>query len=396
MLIFAVGIAATIGLHELGHMRAALACGMVVRRFYIGFGPTLVKFHRGGIEYGLKAIPLGGFCDIAGMTIHDDLGDVPAAKAMYNKPAWQRIFVLLGGILMNLLLAFVLIYSVAVTVGLPNRDAVVPPVIESTGCVPPSQQEDGSLSECTGEGPAAAAGIKAGDLIRAVDGTPVESFAELRAALQDKPGQTVALEVARGDDTLTAHVTLESATRRLRNGEEITVGAAGVVGRAPTLELTHYNALTAFGGAAEYYGLMCEGTVKGLAAFPGKIPGVAASIIGAPRDEESPMSVVGATRIGGELAEQSQWPTFVMLLASLNFFLALFNLLPLPPLDGGHIAVVLYEKLRDALRRRKGLAPAGPADYMKLMPLTYTVTALLLVLGVVTIAADIINPIRLF
>ncbi|APT84992.1 M50 family metallopeptidase [Corynebacterium aquilae] len=396
VVVFALGIAATIALHEFGHMRSALACGMVVRRFYVGFGPTVFKVRRGGIEYGLKAIPLGGFCDIAGMTIHDELGEVPADKAMVNKPAWQRVFVLLGGILMNLLLAFVLIYAVAVSVGLPNRDADFSAVVESTGCVAPAQNEDGSLAPCAGEGPAAAAGMRAGDKVVAVDGQPVESFMQLREKLMEKPGQTVQLEVQRGAETLSLSVPLESVTRRSTSGEVITVGAAGIVGARPSNTMVEYNPLSAVGGAARFYGMMFEGTVKGLVAFPGKIPGVMASVVGAPRDEESPMSVVGASRIGGELAQQSQWPTFVMLLASLNFFLALFNLLPFPPLDGGHIAVVVYEKLRDAWRRMRGLAPAGPADYLKLMPLTYAVTAALLLVGVVTIAADIVNPIRLF
>ena len=396
MLIFALGIAATIGLHEYGHMRSALACGMVVRRFYIGFGPTVFRFHRGGIEYGLKAVPLGGFCDIAGMTIHDDLGDVPPERAMFNKPAWQRVVVLLGGIAMNLLLAFVLIYSVAVTVGLPNRNADVTPIVESTGCVAPAQMADGSLAACTGPGPAAEAGIIAGDRITAVDGEPVESFQQLRATLMEKPGEDVTLTYERAGSINDTVVHLASATLKTAQGEDITVGAAGVVGAAPRNTIITYNPVTAIGGTADMYAMMMKATVQGLAAFPAKIPGVVQSILGAPRDEESPMSVVGATRIGGELAERSQWPTFVMLLASLNFFLALFNLLPFPPLDGGHIAVVLYEKIRDAIRRLRGLAPAGPADYLKLMPVTYAITALLLVLGVVTIAADIVNPIRLF
>jgi len=121
-----------------------------------------------------------------------------------------------------------------------------------------------------------------------------------------------------------------------------------------------------------------------------------ASIFGGERDQSSPMSVVGASRVGGELVERSLWAMFWMLLSNLNYFLALFNLIPLPPLDGGHIAVVIYEKIRDAIRRLRGLAPAGPADYTKLMPVTYVASLALLLIGGLVIVADVVNPIKLF
>ena len=108
------------------------------------------------------------------------------------------------------------------------------------------------------------------------------------------------------------------------------------------------------------------------------------------------MSVAGASRVGGELVERSLWNMFWMMLASLNFFLALFNLVPLPPLDGGHIAVVLWEKVRDFFRRLRGLAPAGPANYEKLLPVTYAMAAVLMVIGGLVIVADVVNPVRLF
>ena len=120
-----------------------------------------------------------------------------------------------------------------------------------------------------------------------------------------------------------------------------------------------------------------------------------ASIFGAERDVNGPVSVIGASRAGGELVQQDLWSMFWMMLASMNFFLALFNLVPLPPLDGGHIAVVLYEKVRDLVRRLRGLDPGGPADYEKLMPVTYAMAAVLLVVGLFVMAADVVNPIRL-
>ena len=120
------------------------------------------------------------------------------------------------------------------------------------------------------------------------------------------------------------------------------------------------------------------------------------SIFGGNREADSPMSVVGASRLGGELVELSMWQSFLMALASLNLFLAAFNLVPLPPLDGGHIAVIMFEKIRDFFRRLRGLEPGGPADYTKLLPLTYAATLVLMVFGFTVIVADIVNPIKMF
>ncbi|AKK03403.1 M50 family metallopeptidase [Corynebacterium epidermidicanis] len=391
VVLFAVGIALTIGLHELGHMQVARWCGMRVRRFFIGFGPTVFQVTKGHTVYGLKAVPLGGFCDIAGMTALDEVTPEERPYAMVDRPWWQRIAVLLGGVTMNILVTLIVLYGVAVSSGLPNLHADYTPEIGQTGCVKvdPNQQ-------CSGDGPAAAAGIKPGDRILAVDGQPVASFMQLREELAKRPGQTVTLQVERGSERSDVRVDVTSVTRTTAEGKEVTVGMIGV-GAAPIKDaIKKYDPVSAIPATGEFFGNMVQATWQGLASFPAKIPGVVASIFGHTRDEESPMSVVGASRIGGEMAERSQWAMFMMMLASLNLFLALFNLIPLPPLDGGHIAVVVWEKIRDFFRKRRGLPPAGPADYEKLMPLTYAMSALLLSVGVLVIIADVVNPIRLF
>ena len=393
--LFALGIMLTIALHEWGHMRSALACGMKVRRFYVGFGPTVFKWNRKGIEYGFKAIPLGGFCDIAGMTAMDELEESERPYAMFNKPWWQRIFVLSGGVLMNIVVGLVVLYGVAVTAGLPDPEADFTPTVASTACVPATQIDAETLAPCEGVGPAAEAGIIAGDRITEVNGEKVDSFVALRDALSTMPGQTAQLTVERGDQQLRIDVPVATATRQTTTGEEVTVGAIGVTS-APVDATRTYGPLAAVGATVRFSADMLGATLEGLASFPAKIPGVVSSIFGGERDQQGPMSVVGASRVGGELAERSQWTVFLMLLASLNFFLAVFNLVPLPPLDGGHIAVVIYERLRDLVRRARGLAPGGPADYNKLMPLTYAATAVLLVVGVLVIVADVVNPVRLF
>jgi len=393
--LFALGIMVTIALHEWGHMRSALACGMKVRRFYVGFGPTVVKWNRKGIEYGFKAVPLGGFCDIAGMTAMDEIDEDERPYAMVYKPWWQRIFVLSGGVLMNILVGLVVLYAVAVTAGLPDPDADYTPTVAKTACVPASQIDAQTLSDCTGAGPAAEAGIREGDRITAVNGEAVASFVDLRAKLYEMPGQTADLTVERGTEVLHIDVPVTSVTRMNQAGETVTVGAIGVTSE-PVDVMRSYGPLDGIGATVRFSGSMLSATLQGLASFPGKIPGVVASIFGAERDQEGPMSVVGASRVGGELVERSQWTMFLMMLASLNFFLALFNLVPLPPLDGGHIAVVIYEKIRDFIRGLRGIAPGQPADYTKLMPITYVMSAVLLGIGAIVIIADVVNPVRLF
>ena len=393
--LFALGIMVTIALHEWGHMRSALACGMKVRRFYVGFGPTVVKWNRKGIEYGFKAVPLGGFCDIAGMTAMDEIDEDERPYAMVYKPWWQRIFVLSGGVLMNILVVLVVLDAVAVTAGLPDPDADYTPTVAKTACVPASQIDAQTLSDCTGAGPAAEAGIREGDRITAVNGEAVASFVDLRAKLYEMPGQTADLTVERGTEVLHIDVPVTSVTRLNQAGETVTVGAIGVTSE-PVDVMRSYGPLDGIGATVRFSGSMLSATLQGLASFPGKIPGVVASIFGAERDQEGPMSVVGASRVGGELVERSQWTMFLMMLASLNFFLALFNLVPLPPLDGGHIAVVIYEKIRDFIRGLRGIAPGQPADYTKLMPITYVMSAVLLGIGAIVIIADVVNPVRLF
>ena len=393
--LFALGIMVTIALHEWGHMRSALACGMKVRRFYVGFGPTVVKWNRKGIEYGFKAVPLGGFCDIAGMTAMDEIDEDERPYAMVYKPWWQRIFVLSGGVLMNILVGLVVLYAVAVTAGLPDPDADYTPTVAKTACVPASQIDAQTLSDCTGAGPAAEAGIRKGDRITAVNGEAVASFVDLRAKLYEMPGQTADLTVERGTEVLHIDVPVTSVTRLNQAGETVTVGAIGVTSE-PVDVMRSYGPLDGIGATVRFSGSMLSATLQGLASFPGKIPGVVASIFGAERDQEGPMSVVGASRVGGELVERSQWTMFLMMLASLNFFLALFNLVPLPPQDGGHIAVVIYEKIRDFIRGLRGIAPGQPADYTKLMPITYVMSAVLLGIGAIVIIADVVNPVRLF
>lgn len=395
IILFALGIGITVALHEAGHMLTARAFGMRVRRFFIGFGPRVASFSRGHTEYGLAAFPVGGFCDIAGMTAQDEfLTAEEEPHAMYKKPWWQRVMVLAGGITVNLLLGFTILLIIAMTTGLPNPDADVRPRVGKVSCAA-DQNIDGELEPCQGMGPAGEAGVEPGDIVLALNGETMDSFRQLRDSVMQHPGETVTLEVERDGAIRDFDIPLATVTRLNAEGELVTVGAIGMTNQTIDIVET-YSFIEAFPATARYTGHVFDATVQGIAQFPAKIPGVVASIFGQERDVNGPMSVVGASRVGGELVERSLWSSFFMMLASLNFFLALFNLIPLPPFDGGHIAVIIYEKVRDAVRRLLGKEPKGPADYTKLMPITYALAFLLMAVGALIIIADVINPVRLF
>lgn len=399
VVLFALGIALSIALHEAGHMWVAQATGMKVRRYFIGFGPKIFSFRRGETEYGLKALPLGGFCDIAGMTAIDELSPDEEDRAMYKKATWRRLAVMSGGIAMNFVLGLVLIYVLAVGWALPNLDRPTTAAVGSVACVPATQGSapDYVLSECSGAGPAEQAGIRAGDTIVAVEGEKTETFAELAEETRKLSGPHEFV-VERDGETLSFTVDVQQVERLVKEEGEpephlATVGAIGV-GAVPTV--VEHSALSAVPASFGFAGDLFTLTVERLIEMPSKVVDLWAAVTGGERSPETPVSVYGASVMGGELAERGIWQAFVLLLASLNFFLAIFNLLPLLPLDGGHIAVTVYEHIRNWIRKLKGLPKGAPVDYMKLLPVTYVFIVVGGAYMLLTLTADIINPIQLF
>jgi membrane-associated protease RseP (regulator of RpoE activity) len=394
VLLFAVGIGISIALHEAGHMYSAKAFGMKVRRYFIGFGPTLFSFRRGETEYGLKLIPAGGFCDIVGMTALDELPDPDDRKrAFFRFPTWQRVVVLSAGSLTHFAVGIVLIYVMAVSTGLPNLHRQPTPAVVSAVSQCLVVRADGSCQPGS-PAPAKKAGLQPGDRVLDVAGTPVRNVDDLLKAIQTRSGPTeFGIERAGQQRAVMIDVARVPISALGGQGDNL-VGAIGVTPRRPEAVTSQYGPVEAVGKTVSFTGTMFANTWQGLKQFPQRIPSLLDRIAGQDRPD-SPVSVVGASVLGGDAVGFGAWWFFLFLLSALNLFVGVFNLLPLLPLDGGHIVVNVYEALRNAIRRATGRANGPPVDYSRLMPLTYAVAIVFIGVSALTITADIINPIRL-
>ena len=398
IVLFALAILISVALHECGHMWVARATGMKVRRYFVGFGPTLWSTRRGETEYGVKGVPLGGFCDIAGMTPVEELAPDERDRAMYKQKTWKRVAVLFAGPGMNFVICLVLIYGIALAWGLPNLHPPTNAVVGETGCVA-KEVTAGKLDKCDGPGPAAQAGIRPGDVVVKVGNTPVSTFDDMAAAVRKLQG-TVPVVVQRDGTTITTYVQVQSTQRFLTNGakggqpEAATVGAIGV--GAVRLAPTHYGVLTAIPATFAFAGDLTVEVGKALVTIPTKVGALVHAIGGGQRDPQTPMSVVGASIVGGDTVDHGLWVAFWFFLAQLNLILGAINLLPLLPFDGGHIAIAVFEKIRNLIRSARGMVAAAPVNYLKLMPATYVVLVFVVGYMLLTVTADLVNPIRLF
>jgi membrane-associated protease RseP (regulator of RpoE activity) len=417
IVVFALGILISVCLHEAGHMGTAKAFGMKVTRYFVGFGPTLWSFRKGETEYGVKAIPLGGFVKIVGMTPQDDDVDPrDEPRAMWRFAVWKRTIVMGAGSAAHFVLGIGILWFTYAFVPLPDPEKTdaSPPVVEQVlPCVQAEftvNPETGQQATCkaTAAPPSAAKniGLQPGDKITAIDGQPIPSWTAMTERVRASAGQEITITFERDGRSVTTAPVMIPAAERIKETvdqnkplDQITdadLEKVGQLGITPVVALTPHGAGRAFGDTWNQTLAMFEGTVAAMKKFPEKIPKLWAAITGDERDPETPISVVGATRIGGELFREGEIPMFLLMLAALNFFVGIFNLLPLLPLDGGHIAIAWFERVRSWLYARLGKPDPGRVDYMRLMPVTY---AVILVFGgftLLTLAADIVNPITLF
>ncbi len=415
VVLFALGLLLSVCLHEAGHMLAAKAFGMRVTRFFAGFGPTVWSFRRGETEYGMKAVPLGGFVNIIGMApgIEEPEGEETErqGRAFWQKPLWQRTLVLSAGSIVHLLIAVILLIPAFWLFGIPTPKPLseTPAVVGSVAnCVVPNYElsDQGGLRACTAtdpKSPASEAGLQRGDRIVSIGGTQIPSYAAFQAAIRQQPvGEPVELVYTRAGQTQTTQLNLVNAQRPPLEAE---AGDTRLV-PTPTIGITnltetdnvHYGFFESVGKSFTSTGDTIVAGYEAIARLPGKISSLWSALWGAERAQDDPISVVGASRIGGEIVETSGIDgaaTFLAILAGLNVFLGLFNMLPLPPLDGGHIAVAWYEAARRKLALRRRRPDPGPVDREKLIPVTLVIIAIFGAFTLLTVSVDVVNPIRL-
>jgi membrane-associated protease RseP (regulator of RpoE activity) len=379
-------------LHETGHFVLAKRFGMKVTRYFVGFGPTIWSTWRGETEYGIKALPLGGFVKIIGMHSMDDPDDPEDEPLTFRShPAWQRILVLAAGSIMHFLLALVLVFGLALTVGIANDNVTQLGTISPCVPVSVSAYNNGTCgSSQAPASPAQLAGLRVGDTVTAFDGHPVNTFTQLGDLIRGVPaGSEVTLRVRRAGQLLTLHTKLANVTGR--NGSYLGIGPAVLFQIPSPLGAIEYSGTT--------FGQVLVGSAQAVAALPGGLselfrPNRADTTAG------QVTSVVGAAEATGtEVGSNAGWQyklSFVLLLiASLNIFFGAFNLLPLLPMDGGHIAVIIYERIRAWLARLRGRPDPGLADIGKVLPVSFSLFLIIVLLSVVLIVADIANPLKL-
>ncbi len=390
--IFIVALLFSVMLHETGHFLLAKKFGMKVTRYFVGFGPTIWSTWRGETEYGIKAIFLGGFVKIVGMHSLDDPDDPEDEPlAFRSHPAWQRILVLCAGSAMHFLLALVLIFGLALGVGIANDN--VTQLATISPCVPASltAYDNGTCTSSDLASPAKLAGLRAGDVVTAFDGHPVSNFTQLGDAIRAVPPGSSATITVRRDGKLVT-LPIKPASVSGRSGSYLGIGPGVLFQVASPLGAIEYSGTT--------FGQVLAGSAQAVTAVPRAFPKLFDKNPSSAASTGQVITVVGAAEAtGAEVASNDGWQykvSFVLLLiASLNIFVGAFNLLPLLPLDGGHIAVIVYERIRAWLARLRGRPDPGLANMAKFLPVSFSVFIVLMIFSLVLVAANIVNPVNL-
>jgi membrane-associated protease RseP (regulator of RpoE activity) len=458
VLVIAVGIGASIALHEIGHLVPAKKFGVKVTQYMVGFGPTVWSRRKGETEYGVKWIPLGGYIRMIGMfppkpgedadealratstgrvgmmldqavrarskrrpglaeqarqQSMDEIQPGDENRVFYKLPVPQKIIVMLGGPTMNLLIGVVLLAAVMMLYG----TAVAKPgaeVASVSQCVVKAEQvtADTVCSASDPRTPASVAGLRPGDKLISVAGTPIQSTAQVGELIRPRVGQSTPIVVDRDGERLTLLATpIENSVAKLdANGDQVIgpdgkpqtvqAGFLGITSSPPyAIERQPLSAVPAQVGTA------LTSTAGVVLRIPQKMVGVAQAAFGSgERDLNGPISIVGVGRIAGEITNQEArgdggWAAAIAfdlgLVASVNFALFVFNLIPLLPLDGGHVAGAMWEGVRRTVARIRNRPDPGPTDVARLLPIAYAVSSVLIVMSALLIYADVVKPIHL-
>lgn len=425
VLLFAVGVAASIGLHEIGHLVPGKLYDVKITQYFVGFGRTIWSRRRGETEYGIKAIPLGGYVKLVGMlppAPHQDrdkartsntgifaqlVSDARSAeyehvnpedhdRLFYRLPWWKRVVIMGSGVTINIVLAFFLFALVFMGYGTHEPTTTVRSVSECVKVV----RVDHPAGSCSAKDPvtpAVTAGLRPGDRVVSFNGVRIASYDQLQRLIRANEAGQATIVVDRDGQALTLRT--NTALNGLPSLDDPTKTVdGGFLGIRPTVHRERH-------GLGYVTGFMVDGTwetLKSIGAMPHKVYHVTRAALGLEkRDANSPMSVVGAGRVAGEFASDDsnsvadRFFSVILLLAGLNLFLGLVNLVPLPPFDGAGIATTLYEAARRGIARILGRPDPGTVDAAKLLPVTYVVASLLLLMTVILVYADIVAPVQI-
>ncbi|GHA43256.1 putative zinc metalloprotease [Streptomyces tauricus] len=424
IVVFAVGLLFSIAWHELGHLSTAKLFGIRVPQYMVGFGPTIFSRKKGDTEYGVKAIPLGGYIRMIGMFPPGPDGRIEArstspwrgmiedaraqsfeelqpgdeSRLFYTRKPWKRVIVMFAGPFMNLILAVAIFLGVMMTFGVQTQTTTVGKVSD---CVIEQSESRSECQKSDTAAPAKAAGLKGGDKILAFNGEKVADWSTLQADIRANPGKDVTLTVERDGKQLdlSAHLIRNQVSKSDGQGGYVEgkYVYAGFLGFTPASGIVQQS----FGQSVDRMGDMMQNGVESLINLPSKVPALWDAAFGdGPREADSPMGVVGAARVGGEvftldIPPENQIAMMLFLVAGFNLSLFLFNMLPLLPLDGGHIAGALWESLRRNGAKVLRRPDPGPFDVAKLMPVAYVVAGIFICFTILVLIADVVNPVRI-
>lgn len=418
---FALGLLISIALHELGHLTFAKRFGVKVTQYMVGFGPTLWSHRRGETEYGIKAVPMGGYIRMIGMvppakaaavrwprrmaelvedfrrTSRDEVVEGDEDRQFYRLPVRKRVLIMLGGPVVNLIIYIVLMGVVLCGIGMQELTNKVASV---SACVVPASSSAAASGACPADAtPAPAAGVlQAGDRIVAIDGKATDSWSDTVSVIEKSAGVPLTITVERDGVRQDVRIT-PVANQKYAADSGVQTTTVGMIGVSSTQEFVR----TPIYQLPQQLGSQLVDGAQRLAALPARIWDLMGTVFqGDPRDPEGAVGVVGLGRIGGEVASDRQFDLaektqFLLgLIASLNLLLFLFNMIPLLPLDGGHVAGAVYEGIRRAVAKARNRPDPGAVDTAQMLPVIYAVASVMAVVSVLVLYADIVSPINLF
>jgi len=374
MLAFVVALLLSVMVHEFGHFVTARRYGMWVSEFFVGFGKRIWSVQRGETEFGVKAIPAGGYCRIEGMSPNDAMPEGEEDRAFYKASSGKKLIVLGAGSFLHFVLGYLLLFVLFAGVGTNQVLPIIGEVVPNSA--------------------AQSAGIQVGDEVTSINGVEVTTWYKDVEAIRNSQGKELTLGLLRDGESITI-----TATPRLTDidgTERYVLGIVNITG------LKRSGVIESASNSFKVTKSFLSESIKSLAKLPEKIPALwGATVRGEERDANGLVGVVGVARVSGEavgsdkLTPMERLATFLLIVASLNIFVGIFNLLPILPLDGGHMAVAIADEIRAFLARLRGRPRPAPIDVTVLTPITMVVFVVLACLTLLLLVADVINPVTL-